>query len=295
MMKINNIYIKNIIKKYFLFTDLGMRITSFGGYNHKDLKLIKYNKAFRNIHKGKRCFILGNGPSLSKEDLSKLKSEIVFVVNQASKISEYNKISPEYYFCVDQVFFSLDSNDVNDKQTIDSFISLKSETCNPICFIPAKYKEAVKKYEIDKLLEVRYFVEALRMVDKRQKFVDYTKVVTSFGTVVQYAITMAVYMGFEKIYLLGCDNTGIVATINSILKKDNDELYSYAVSENENKRMERMVSRNGLEAYCESYLYTLQDYRKLFKYCASNGCQLINCSSSTVIDSIPRKKLSDIL
>ena len=36
---------------------------------------IKNLKQLKNIHVGERCFIIGNGPSLKKTDLSKLKDE----------------------------------------------------------------------------------------------------------------------------------------------------------------------------------------------------------------------------
>ena len=34
--------------------------------------------ALKDIHKGQRCFIMGNGPSLKNTDLSKLRNEITF-------------------------------------------------------------------------------------------------------------------------------------------------------------------------------------------------------------------------
>jgi hypothetical protein len=37
---------------------------------------------FKNIHQGKRCFIIGNGPSLKKTDISKLKNEYTFGMNR---------------------------------------------------------------------------------------------------------------------------------------------------------------------------------------------------------------------
>ena len=45
--------------------------------------------------------------------------------------------------------------------------------------------------------------------------------IPSFTTVVQYCIIVAIYMGFNEIYLLGCDSTGIVATINCALNQKN--------------------------------------------------------------------------
>jgi hypothetical protein len=38
--------------------------------------------ALKDIHKGKRAFIIGNGPSLKQTDLSKLKNEITFGLNR---------------------------------------------------------------------------------------------------------------------------------------------------------------------------------------------------------------------
>ncbi|MBP8164981.1 MAG: hypothetical protein KAX86_06040, partial [Anaerolineales bacterium] len=36
----------------------------------------------KDIHKGKRAFVIGNGPSLKQTDLSKLKNEITFGMNR---------------------------------------------------------------------------------------------------------------------------------------------------------------------------------------------------------------------
>ena len=42
----------------------------------------KYNrlKQFRNLHKDNRCFIIATGPSLTYEDLEKLKNEVNYIV-----------------------------------------------------------------------------------------------------------------------------------------------------------------------------------------------------------------------
>jgi hypothetical protein len=38
--------------------------------------------AYRNLHQGKRCFVIGNGPSLRQMDLSHLKDEFTFGLNR---------------------------------------------------------------------------------------------------------------------------------------------------------------------------------------------------------------------
>ena len=43
---------------------------------------IKRLAALKDVHKGKRAFIIGNGPSLKQTDMSKLKGEITFGMNR---------------------------------------------------------------------------------------------------------------------------------------------------------------------------------------------------------------------
>jgi hypothetical protein len=43
---------------------------------------VRQLEAYRSRHKGKRCFIIGNGPSLRQMDLSPLKNEITFGLNR---------------------------------------------------------------------------------------------------------------------------------------------------------------------------------------------------------------------
>ena len=53
--------------------------------------LVGSNAEFKDIHKGQRCFIVGNGPSLNDEDLSLLENEYVFTVNKIKdgNVKEY--------------------------------------------------------------------------------------------------------------------------------------------------------------------------------------------------------------
>ena len=39
-------------------------------------------RTLKDSHQGQRCFIMGNGPSLAKTDLSKLKNEFTFGMNR---------------------------------------------------------------------------------------------------------------------------------------------------------------------------------------------------------------------
>lgn len=60
-------------------------------------KLLKY----KDIHKGKRCFIVANGPSLKKMDLSLLKDEITIGMNRIYLMEKINNFKPTYLVSVD--------------------------------------------------------------------------------------------------------------------------------------------------------------------------------------------------
>ena len=51
---------------------------------YKDI--VKNNAELKDKHKGRRCFLLGSGPSIKDENLKPLKNEIVFALNNFLKI-----------------------------------------------------------------------------------------------------------------------------------------------------------------------------------------------------------------
>ena len=59
------------------------------------------NESLKNIHSGKRIFILGNAPSLLDFDIKKLKNEIVIMVNRAFNHPDYEIVKPKYHIFVD--------------------------------------------------------------------------------------------------------------------------------------------------------------------------------------------------
>lgn len=259
-----------------------------------DKKLLKKNIEYMQCNKGERCFILGNGPSLKSVDLSLLCEEKVFTVNQINRHTDFKFLNPTYHFWSDPSFFSLDLKKEEDIELLSVMKSI-GENNNVHCFFPIEQRSFCEKNDINKIMNVSYFSSKTRFYDNYKKNIDFTKIVPNFGTVVQLCITMAIYMGFKEIYLLGCDNTGIMVTIKSMLNSNDQLDYVYSISENEKRRMENLLNKHTLEDYTKSYLNTICDYRRLFDYCAKRNVRLINCSENTVIDSIPRKNLRDVL
>ncbi|MGH6944716.1 MAG: 6-hydroxymethylpterin diphosphokinase MptE-like protein [Geminicoccaceae bacterium] len=60
-------------------------------------------QAYRDRHQGERCFIIGNGPSLNRIDLTPLRTEVTFGLNRIYLLSGRLGFRPTYYVCVNRL------------------------------------------------------------------------------------------------------------------------------------------------------------------------------------------------
>jgi len=159
-------------------------------------------KKFKDIHKGQRCFIIGNGPSILQQDLTKLKNEITFVVGWFLLHEQYNEINPTYY-CM------LDSGDFLASANSEWYQLPLSKARNTIKFIPLRLKPIVKWRNFLMNQPVFYINHLMRIKIWETGVIslDVTKgVYTGGGTIIiDFCLPLAFYMGFSEIYLLGCD------------------------------------------------------------------------------------------
>lgn len=254
--------------------------------------LIKENKKFENIHKGKRCFILGNGPSLRDVDFSLLKNEYVFTVNQLARRDDYCELEANYHLWSDFNFF--DESNVTE-ELISCMKRVNTGKNKVQCFFPADVKKFLDAHGISDEINCNYFKLRTTFYEGFNEKIDFTKFTPCLSTVVHYAILLAVYMGFSEIYLLGVDTTQIMVQIKSFLMENDENDYSYEVTESEKKRMEKLLEQHSLEGYAHSFWHLLLTYRNLFQYCEKRNIKLFNCSKVTTIDSIPRVPLERVL
>lgn len=146
-------------------------------------------KKFKDIHKGRRCFLIGNGPSLRMEDLEVLRSnnEISFGVNRVYLGYTETKWRPTYY-CVSDRNIMLHSYDEIEALSGTKFfrhISLSGHQFH-----------GSEIYEYDSLV--------CGADDIRLSY-EIEKGIYQGHSVIYDALQIAVYMGFSEIYLLGVD------------------------------------------------------------------------------------------
>lgn len=259
--------------------------------NSKDLGS---NVKFKNLHADKRCFIIGNGPSINSEDLSLLKNEITFTVNQMPRNPNFKEIKTDYHIWSDEDFFKLNKTLPEDMELLEVMKGVNTEGNSPEVFYKYSALSMINEFELSKYLKINYFQDGLQIFDGFNQRIDFTRIIPSFTTVVHYTICLAIYMGFKEIYLLGCDCTGFITYAEVLMKDSKKFQYGYEVSENEKKRMKKTYVYSMADVL-EGNMKILHVYEILNKYCKKRHIQLMNCTNSGVLDCLERKKLEDVL
>lgn len=207
-------------------------------YNRKILD------SFRNKYKGQRCFIIGNGPSLNVEDVEKLKNEFTFAFNRIYYIFDKTSWRPSFYISEDLKILEKSKNEIN---KLD---------------LPYKFIPDIARFDYNINIEnAIYFRQVMDLNnDRTPKFTNEANKWIGWGATVTYtAIQLAIYMGFEEIYLLGIDhnfrvtqnNKGEIIVDNNVkdyfcdeYNKDKEELYIPNV---ENTTLSYIIARKHCE------------------------------------------------
>lgn len=199
-------------------------------YNIDVIDLYEYDKfvpefhypelaKYKDIHKGKRCFIVGTGPSLRIEDLDKLhqNKEICISCNKIYRAYDKTEWRADYYGF-------LDGRVIED--CIDDIPHIPGTV-----FLGDSFHYDINK----KLNNVQYFhyIDDNFFPNYPYFSLDFTR--GFYGgrtTTYSFGIQLAAYMGFKEIYLLGIDHcvTGNCSDICNHFISDyyrNDEKEKY--------------------------------------------------------------------
>ena len=141
--------------------------------------------ALKNKHRGKRCVIIGNGPSLNKMDLGFLKHEICFGMNKIYLGFEQWEFMPRYYVAVNRLVIEQNTAQIS------------QIPCTK--FISNRGMSALKPQ--DDLIFLQTFPYDAVEFSKNP-----AEGLQEGNTVTYVALQLAYYMGFETVILIGVDH-----------------------------------------------------------------------------------------
>ena len=260
-------------------------------------ELLLRNREFKGKHNGERCFILGNGPSLSKVDLTLLKDEVTFSVNQLPRNPQFSELHTTYHMWMDNRFFDISEDHPETMELLDVMKQVNTLDNHPIVFYNIDAYEMIRKYRLDNELNIRYIAHTyIKDIEGlTSSFLDVSTVLPSFSTVVHYLICLAIYMGFKDIILLGCDCTSIISITESRLGNAEKSPYGYKISENEKKRLEAIQSLTSIRDEMMWQVELFDCYSYLDQYCRKQGARLRNATYPTLLECIEKVSMDDVL
>lgn len=152
-------------------------------------------KDWKGKFKGKRCFITCTGPSLTISDLEMLKDEYVFGMNSICLIHDKTDWKPDFF-------------GIQDKNVYEKIKDVLLTTNNGYVFAPYQYKKWFHTPSDWTYFHLSgsYHLYEMRYSRLFSKFSNNCYVTCYDGFSITYTIMqLALYMGFDELYLLGAD------------------------------------------------------------------------------------------
>ena len=227
------------------------------------IELVQKSKSLKNINCGKRVFIVGAGSSVSRQDLKKLRGEDVITVSNTFVHPDFSYMSPKYHVLP---YLRYGHGTYKTDQEFSDWLS--------------KMDKALGDAELVMHVNDIGIADSATLDSKRiVHWVDYRKWDGSFKTpinlskipyiwsVSEVAITCAVYMGYDEIYLIGFDHDWFNGPL----------VYFYDHNtQHELKPSEASLQQNGVDA--EFQMRRHADIFKKYKYLYSIKRNIFNAN-----------------
>lgn len=221
----------------------------------------------RNKYPGRRCFLIGNGPSLRAEDLTRLHEagEVCFAFNRIYNIFDQTPWRPDFYVSQDEKMLAGCAETVGQSELGTKFIPIQMKWYHGISIQGATWfniihqqAEAPKEFQFSD---------------------DAASGLYNSSTVMYTAAQLAAYMGFSEICLIGVDHHFRVSQNNQgqIIVDENAQDY---FSKNYNADRENLYIPNTEKS-------TLT-YIAMKDHCEKRGIRVYNATRGGKLEVFPR-------
>ena len=170
--------------------------------SRQDRRLLRQNIALKDRHIGARCFILGAGSSIARQDLKKLKGEFVISVSNTFVHQEFPFFRPRYH--VTPSILEGHSQYYTEERFVDWLKEMERGTLDAEMFFHVGDRGMIERNGLFRDRTI-HWTEYCSWDGNMSTSVNLAKV-PNIWSVSELAITIAIYLGFAKIYLLGIDH-----------------------------------------------------------------------------------------
>lgn len=243
--------------------------------NEMEARLRSLNGAYT----GQRAIIMGNGPSLNKMDLSLFKNENVWGSNRCDLLFNRIEWRPRFYVAVDTTVVP----DI--ASVITDLIAVLPETR---FFFPVDYR----------ILDVlpsaeNVFWYALRMnwdtLPDDAFTTDASSWVSRANTVTIIAMQLAAYLGFNPIYLIGCDTSYRIPDTAKVIKEAEGYTTDFMSTEDDDpNHFDSRYFGKGSKWRDPNVDRMIEQYNYAKAVCDQMGVQVYNATVGGNLEVFPR-------
>lgn len=233
----------------------------------------------KNSEKGKRCFIVATGSSINNQDLTLLKDEVVIGVNGLYMHKDINIIKPKYYVLLP--IFEYHKR-FNDESHYVNWLSAMEQTLDEATtyFLGDSDEPYLEKYNLFKDKNIVYktytpYTDIDEIVDIDLSNFSHSRSVSGS------AIKIALYLGFDEIFLLGFDHDWFKGNVIHYNGKEYLKYFQYSDTN-------EMRDIHGIDT-----VYQMKRHGELFKeykrlYAMRQNIYNANTDINTYVDTFPK-------
>lgn len=226
-------------------------------------------------HKGQRAIIVGNGPSLTYADLTRLQGEVTFGSNKIFLSFEHTEWRPTYYSVEDHLVLTNNMDSISRQRGMKKLFPSNMRDYGfhdpDTIFIP---RIPPKSWEAP-----------LSDPDFPQFSFDLIEGLHWGSTIVYSQIQMAVFMGCTEIYLIGLDHAYQVS---------GEKQVNTYVGKGERNHFHPDYRTAG-ERWHQPNLEVLEvSYQRAFDVCTAQGIGIYNASRTTQLETFPKVNFDEI-
>lgn len=241
-------------------------------------------------------FIVGNGPSLKGSDLDMLHRIPTFASNAIYLIFDKTGWRPDFYSCVDTAVLPDRANEIN------YWVKKLPKTTFVFPEEILAHGDRIERKRVPDLVNprrnVRFFNPLPLDLEDESKSFDFSKntnVLRESMTVTITLMQMAVKLGANRLFLIGCDTDYFVPKEANVLDLGSKRVDKRIVlnTDSDPNHFDKRYFGRGKVWHTPNTKLMIKHYEIVNRVCEKNGVSIINAGRGGKLEVFPRIELEE--
>lgn len=264
-------------------------------YRKESMAIEKY----KNRHAGKRCFILGSGPSMKTTDLGPLAGEHVIALNSFFLHPQLNEVlkgteKEKYYLIPPNHPPQTEAEWKETLEKMEANMQYKVPMFWGLDFNEGHWKHIIEKYGLFKGFDLQYFFCGINIREGYEfnpRHMDITHMTLAAGNPLIHALSLAFLMGFTEIYLMGFEH-------NSMFVQTSEDYRFYADAPHQKTEAEidfgKLRTNDANYIALDFYYHQFKLYLGIY-HAFQEKHRIVNLTPNSMIDVFPKMRYEDVI